>query len=713
MSDLKAAFGPATEDPSSRRRRLRALVVEDSEDDAQLLIRQLTRAGYEPAAARVETAEEMSRLLNEQTWDVIIADYSLPKFSAIHALNLLHEKGLDIPFIILSGTIGEGTAVEAMKAGAHDYIMKGSSARLIPAIERELREAGSRATRRRAEEALRENERRFRSLIERSSDIITVIDRDGTILYESPSIERLLGRTPGELIGTKLQQHIHPDDVAAVLEEVERPSRESVQSVEFRFRERGGGWRSLEASVNHLLDNPDIAGVVLNCRDITARKQDEATIRHLAYFDALTGLPNRLLFNDRLAQALAHARRRGAPGVAIMFLDLDRFKTINDTLGHGAGDELLRASADRFSGTLREEDTVARLGGDEFLFLLQGIDDVESAARVAQKILDVFNTPFLVLDHELHATASIGISMFPLDGTDGETLIRNADTALYRAKEGGRNRYQLYAPAMNAVALKRLVLENSLRHAVDRNELLLHYQPLVSLENGDPVGVEALIRWKHPELGLVSPAEFIPMAEETGLIVPLTRWILRAACAQMKEWQQSGIEIETVSVNVSARRFNDCNLPAMIGEVLRSTELDGRYLSIEITESVMMESADATINTLQQLKKFGIKISIDDFGTGYSSLSYLKRLPIDTLKIDQSFVRDIPSDSDDAAIAILIIAMAHNLKLSVVAEGVETREQMSFLQSKRCDIMQGYLISRPLPAAEITEFLKKKRRNRS
>ncbi len=711
MSDLKTAIGSATEDPSSRRSTLRTLVVEDSEDDAELLIRQLTRSGYEPSATRVETAEEMSRLLDEKTWDLIIADYSLPNFSAVQALHLLHEKGLDIPFIILSGTIGEGTAVEAMKAGAHDYIMKGSSARLIPAIDRELREARERATRHRAEQALRENERRFRSLIERSSDIITVIDRDGTILYESPSVERLLGHSAGELIGTRLQQHIHPDDVAAVMAEVERSGPEIVQSVEFRFRERGEGWRPLEASVNHLLDNPDVAGIVLNCRDITARKQDEATIRHLAYFDALTSLPNRMLFNDRLAQALAHARRRGAPGVAIMFLDIDRFKTINDTLGHGAGDELLRSAADRFSRTLRDEDTVARLGGDEFLFLLQGIEDVENAARVAQKILDQFDSPFQVLGHELHATASIGISMFPLDGTDAETLIRNADTALYRAKEAGRNRYQLYAPAMNAVALKRLVLENSLRYAVDRNELLLHYQPLVSLRNGDTLGVEALVRWKHPELGIVSPADFIPMAEETGLIVPMTVWILRTACTQMKEWERSGIDLQIMSVNVSARCFNDCNLPSIIGEVLQSTNLDGRHLSVEITESVLMGNVEATIVTLQQLKKFGIKISIDDFGTGYSSLSYLKRLPIDTLKIDQSFVRDIPTDSDDAAIAILIITMAHNLELSVVAEGVETAEQMSFLQSKDCDVMQGYLVSRPLPAAQITEFLEKKRRS--
>lgn len=692
--------------PASGRTVLRTLVVEDSEPDAQLLIRQLALNGYEPQATRVETPEEMSRLLDEQPWDLIIADYSLPKFSAIGALALLHKKGLDIPFLILSGTIGEETAVEAMKAGAHDYIMKGSSARLIPAIERELREAGERATRRKAERALRENERRFRSLIEHSSDIITVVDREGIIRYQSPSVERLLDYKPEELAGSPLQQHVHPEDLHGLLAEMSRPSEDGVHSVEFRFRERGGGWRSLEATVNRLLDDPDVAGIVLNCRDITARKRDEATIRHLAYFDALTGLPNRTLFNDRLAQALAHSRRKDARGLAIMFLDLDRFKTINDTLGHGAGDEMLRSAAQRLSQALREEDTVARLGGDEFLFLLPGVDDIEDAARVAQKILDLFSSPFRLLDHELHVTGSIGVTMFPLDGADAETLIRNADTALYRAKEQGRNRYQLYAPAMNAIALKRLVLENDLRHAVERNELELHYQPLVLLDSGTPVGVEALLRWRHPEAGPVSPADFVPMAEETGVIVPLTRWVLNTACSQMKAWQRSGIDLQTVSVNISARRFNDCSLPAMVDQALRATGLEGRYLCIELTESVMMENVEATINTLEQLKKLGTRISIDDFGTGYSSLSYLQRLPIDTLKIDKSFVRHIPTASDASAIAILIIAMAHNLKLSVVAEGVETQEQMSFLRSERCDLMQGFLVSRPLPVADITEFLK-------
>ena len=671
-----------------------------------MLGRQLSKAGYVPEIVRVETGEEMSRWLDHESWDMVIADYSLPKFSAIRALAVLHQKNLDIPFIILSGTIGEETAVAAMKAGAHDYIMKGSAARLLPAIERELREAGERATRRKAEQALHENERRFRSLIEHSSDIITVVDVQGTILYQSPSIQRLLGYTPQSLAGTNVMDYVYADDAHALLTAITRPAGDGIQSVEFRFREATGGWRALEATISNLLDNPDVGGIVMNCRDITARKRDEATIRHLAYYDALTSLPNRILFNDRLTIALAHAKRRGSRSVAIMFLDLDRFKTINDTLGHGAGDELLKAAAERLSTALRDEDTVARLGGDEFLLLLPGVDDVEDAARLGQKVVDLFKEPFDIQDHELQVTASVGISLFPADGADGETLVRNADTALYRAKDQGRDRFQLYAPAMNALAARRLLLENGLRRAIERNELALHYQPVVSLrDGGEYLGAEALVRWTHPDLGPVRPQDFIPMAEETGLIIPLTEWILRTACTQMRQWIDAGSPMRSISVNLSARRFNESNLPAMLARVLESTGLEGHYLTLELTESVMMENAEATIATLHELKKLGPRISIDDFGTGYSSLSYLRRLPIDTLKIDQSFVRDISAKGDDAAIAMLIIDMAHNLKLSVVAEGVETEEQLSFLKSNSCDAVQGYLISEPVPAEQFAAFI--------
>jgi diguanylate cyclase (GGDEF)-like protein/PAS domain S-box-containing protein len=697
--------GLRVRDAAAVPRRLRVLIVEDSERDAQLLLLQLRSNGYDPVPTRVETAEAMQQALDAGGWDVVIADYSLPSFNALAALAVLRENDRDIPFIIVSGTIGEETAVEAMRSGAHDYIMKGHSARLIPAIERELREAVERATRRQAERALRENERRFRSLIEHSSDIITLVDAAGAVTYASPSVVRLLGYAPEELAGTRFVDHVHPEDVHVVEGAIRGAVGEGAQSIEFSIRRNDGEWRSLEAVLSNLLDNPDVGGIVLNCRDVTARKRDEATIQHLAYFDALTGLPNRTLFNDRLAQALAHSKRRGARGLAIMVLDLDRFKTINDTLGHGAGDEVLRGAAQRLTTSLREEDTVARLGGDEFLFLLPDVDDVEDAARIAQKIIGAFDEPFTASGHELHVTGSVGVTMFPLDGGDTEALVRNADTALHRAKEQGGARYQLYAPAMNAVAFKRLVLENSLRRAVERDELALFYQPLVSLQTGQPLGVEALLRWRHPELGLVSPGEFIPLAEETGLIVQITGWAIRTACTQMRRWHDEGLRLQTMSVNVSAQRFNSSRLPEVVAEALEMSGLPGRHLCLELTESVMMENAEETIATLQELKKLGVKISIDDFGTGYSSLSYLKRLPIDTLKIDQSFVRNMPSDADDEAIAMLIISMAHNLKLSVVAEGVETEEQMRSLQSRHCDAMQGYLVSRPLPADEAAAVL--------
>ena len=705
MSVTTMAAEPMTHDA------LRVLIVEDSEQDAQLLMLQLRRSGYRPAARRVQTAEEIERALDEQEWDVVIADYSLPSFTALDALGIVHRRGLDLPFLVLSGTIGEETAVEAMRAGAHDYIMKGSSARLIPAIERELREAEKRAGGRRAEEALRNSERRFRALIENSSDIITVLDAGGRILYESPSAERLLGHAAGALIGMELTDQIHPDDRHAVATAIELSSRApGPMMAEFRMREPNGEWRSLQASVSNLLDNVEVRGIVLNARDVTGRKQDEEMIRHLAYFDALTGLPNRMLFDDRLAQALAHSRRRGARGLAIFLLDLDRFQTVNDTLGHGAGDELLRAAAARFSNVLREQDTVARLGGDEFLFVVSELDDAESAALVAGKILAELEAPFSISGHDLHLTASIGVAMFPQDGSEAAALIRDADTALHRAKKQGGNRYQLYDPTMNAIAFRRLVLENSLRRAFEREELRLHYQPLVSLQDGTFVGVEALIRWQHPELGLVSPAEFIPLAEETGLIVQLTHWVLKTACAQMKAWHDAGLELSSMSVNVSAQRFGTANLPEAVREALTSAGLDGKHLCIELTESVMMENPEQTIATMQELKQLRVKISIDDFGTGYSSLSYLKRLPIDTLKIDQSFVRHMPADSDDAAIALLIISMAHNLNLSVVAEGVETTEQMESLRSQKCDVMQGYLVSRPVPGVEMTALLTKVQR---
>jgi len=565
--------------------------------------------------------------------------------------------------------------------------------------------------RKRAEETLRRNEEHFRSLIENALDIITVLNSDGAIRYASPSVSRVLGYRPEDLISKNIFELMHPDDAPYIFKTflgvVQK--RGVTPTLEFRFRHKEGSWRILEAIGNNLLDDSGVAGIVVNSRDITQRKQAEETIRHLAYYDPLTKLPNRTLLNDRLAVELAQAHRTQQM-LALVFLDLDRFKTINDTLGHTVGDRLLQGVTQRLTSCLREGDTIARLGGDEFMFLLPGIAHAEDAAKVAQRILEVLNPSFHLEGHEFHITASIGIVLYPTDGEDTKTLLKNADVAMYRAKDRGRNTYQFYTPAMNAAALERLILENSLRRGLEREEFVVYYQPQVNLYTGQIVGAEALVRWQHPELGLVPPMKFIPLAEETGLIIPLGEWVLRTACAQNKAWQEAGFPPLRIAVNLSAHIFKHKDVVKTIVRILKETGLDPDYLDLELTEGAVMENAETTITMLRELKEMGMHISIDDFGTGYSSLSYLKRFPIDILKIDQSFVRDIITDPDDAAIARLIITMAHTLKLKVIAEGVETEEQLLFLRSHECDEMQGYYFSRPVPAEAFTQLLREGRR---
>lgn len=459
-----------------------------------------------------------------------------------------------------------------------------------------------------------------------------------------------------------------------------------------------------------------MAGII---QDVTERKRAEEQIYNLAYFDSLTGLPNRLLFKEHLGHALAHSIRTKRLA-AILFLDLDRFKHINDTLGHGIGDKLLQSVAECLVVCVRKCDTigrgggsdlassVSRLGGDEFTVLLTDIETVQDAARVAVRIINAVSQPFNLDGHEVIITTSIGISLYPDDGKDVVTLIKNADTAMYHAKDQGRNNFQFYNQSMNSTAYERLVLENHLRKALEREEFILHYQPQFDMATGRIIGVEALVRWRHPDLGMVSPALFIPLAEETGLIIQIDEWVLRTACAQNKAWQESGLPPITMAVNLSGQNFIRKNLLETIALIIGETGLDPRRLELELTESVLMKNAREAALTLRALKDMGLHISIDDFGTGYSSLSYLKKFPLDTLKIDQSFVREITSDSDSAAITRAIIAMAHSLKLSVVAEGVETEAQLEFLRENGCNALQGFLFSRPLPADEIFQFIQGK-----
>ena len=438
--------------------------------------------------------------------------------------------------------------------------------------------------------------------------------------------------------------------------------------------------------------------------EIDERKRTEEDLAYLSHHDQLTGLANRTMFQIRLTRALARASRNRQI-VGVMFMDLDRFKSISETFGHTVGDLFLKAVAKRLEGCMRDTDTVGRWGGDEFTFILEGISDIQYVTAAAERVVQTMDAPFNLEGHEVFATTSIGITVYPHDGDDMDTLTKNADAAMYRAKDRGRNNYQFYAPEMNAKALERLSLESSLRRALERDEFLIYYQPRVDINTGLVVGMEGLLRWNNAELGMVSPDQFIPLAEETGLIAPIGDWVLRSACSQTREWQREGLTSLKVSVNLSARQFRQKDLTDTVSQVLRDTGLDPDCLELELTEGVLMDDTKASSSTLSDLKALGLGISIDDFGTGYSSLSYLKLFSLDTLKIDQSFVRDITTDPDSAAIANSVIALARSLRLRVVAEGVETEEQLSFLDNQDCDEIQGYLFSPPLAANDFRKLV--------
>jgi diguanylate cyclase (GGDEF)-like protein/PAS domain S-box-containing protein len=561
--------------------------------------------------------------------------------------------------------------------------------------------------RRELEEALRESEALHRNLVETSQDLVWRCDAEGRYTFLNQACEKIYGYRVEEMLGKRFTEFMTPELADRDMKEFMRLLEGGeVSGYETTHISKSGDEIHMLFNARTLFDSAGReVGTQGTAHDNTKRKQAEETIKHLAYHDALTGLANRTLFQDRLTVALAQARRKKQTA-AVMFLDLDRFKAVNDTVGHALGDHLLQGVAERLTGLVRDGDTVARVGGDEFALLLQEVERAEEVAEVAERVLDALRQPWVLNGQEFRITTSIGIAMFPNDGEDADSLLRNADTAMYRAKEQGRDNFQLYTPDMNARIAERLALENSLRHGLERGELLVYYQPQVDIASGKIVGMEALVRWQHPERGLVFPAEFIPVAEETGLIVPLGEWVLRTACAQNKAWQAAGFPPMRVAVNLSARQFQQRDLIEVVDEVLTETGLEARWLQLEITEGVAMQDVESNIAVLRELREMGVQIAIDDFGTGHSSLSYLSRLPIDVVKIDQSFIQDLTTDPNDAAIARSIIVMAHNLKLRVIAEGVETEEQLAFLKKRRCDEMQGYLFSKPAPAEAFEEMLR-------
>ncbi len=556
--------------------------------------------------------------------------------------------------------------------------------------------------RKEAEARLRHSESRFRSLLALSSDWYWEQDADLRFTEVSgtdperdwPGIAQLRGRT-----GTQGPIPMSEADLGRYrsLTAARQPFRDLTLTV----RDRDGEWRYLSFSGEPVFDaDGTFTGYRGIARDVTQSRRAEERIRRLAHFDELTGLPNRTMFMHTLQRAFSLAQRRSKQ-FALFIIDLDRFKNINDSLGHEAGDRLLQEVGRRLRHHLRESDTVARLGGDEFVVLVEDCGDARELTAIAQNILAAIGRPYMLSGREFHVTGSVGISTYPVDGQDPPALLKNADIAMYLAKDRGKNTFQFYAAQQNGQAFERLALESALRHALTRREFALHYQPRVDIVTGRMVAVEALLRWNHPDLGTVAPNQFIPLAEETGLIVPIGRWVLRSACAQAAQWRADGLAGMRVAVNLSARQFVDDALIVDVGDALAEAALPPDGLELEITESMVMQSPERAVTTLSRLRELGIAVSIDDFGTGYSSLGYLKRFPIDSVKIDRSFIKDLPHDADDAAITRAVIAMARSLRIRVVAEGVETREQLDFLRTHECDECQGFFLSRPLPAPEL------------
>lgn len=698
---------------------IRILILEDIAADAELIERELRASGMKFTSQRVDSRESFAKALADYSPDVVLSDYNLPQFSGLDALRSLRGNGSTIPFILVTGSLTEEIAVLCMKEGADDYVLKDSLKRLPSAVAKTLEQQMIEKERQQALAAMRQSEERFRLVARATNDVIWDWDIATDAVWWNEGIQNLFGYSK-EAVGANHSwwyECIHPDDrnrVAAGLH-VFIETHAQFWSDEYRFR-RADDTYAVVIDRGFILrdDHNEAIRMIGSMMDVTERKKAEEQIQYLSYYDPLTGLPNRALYENRVPQALSLAQRNQQTA-AVILLNIDRFKNINDTLGHHVGDLLVRSVAERLTSRMRGSDIVARFS-DGFALLITQMSrsaDIpkvagqakDDAVEIVESILTGFSSPFEIGGQDLFVTASAGISVYPHDGQDAHALLQTAGIALGRVQDQGGNGYQFYCPEMNATAVRALTLENDLRRAIERDEFVLHYQPQVDAVTGEILAVEALIRWVHPTLGFVAPGEFIPLAESNGFIVPIGEWTLRTACAQLRSWKAEGFDNLRMSVNLSARQFEQANLLPMVAGVMADNGFDPHCLEFEITESAVMKNAERAISLMRRLKEMQIQIAIDDFGSGYSSLSYLKRFPINRLKIDQSFVREAVGSATDAAIIMAIITLARNLGLRVIAEGVETPEQLAMLRNLGCDEIQGFLISKPMPAESLQELL--------
>ncbi len=806
------------------KKNIRVLIIDDVEDDALLLADHLQSGGLLMEWQHAVNESALLAAMNS-SWDIVFSDFSMPNFSGFAALKIVRQFDENVPFIFNSGALGEATAVEAMRAGAQDYVIKGQMTRILPIVERELRETELRRGRLKSDQMLSQ----LSLVVKQAADSVFITDPKGYFEYVNPAFERLTGYSSVEVKGKKpsiLRSGSHAGDYYRRLwhtiaqgeifksttinkrksgelfyeEKVITPLKdekgkithyvstgrditERMQAEGGRTRlaaileatpdlvailEPGGKLRYVNGAGRNLLgiaqeENVEgrdlgdffpqemaeqllvevlpqaqsvgswsgetilytadgrempVSQVVLAhydnernieffstiARDISERKQFESELQHRANYDSLTDLPNRFYLIERLRKALNHARRTSTQ-VAVMFLDLNNFKRVNDSLGHAVGDVLLQQVAKRLLSCMRPNDVIARHGGDEFTIMVTDLEREEGALAVIRKLHQVFELPVFVNDNELYVNFSTGVALFPHDGDNVEDLLRHADTAMYRAKSSGSSQYRFYAPDMNERGHELLSMEADLRHALDKNEFLLNYQPQFDLRRGQLVGTEALIRWQHAKRGLVSPGDFIPLLENSGMIIPVGEWVLHESCRTHRRWREAGIMGQRISVNVSASQFNDDDLLNKIRHAIKEENMPSGALELEITENILMQDVQTATEILNALHAIGVRTAIDDFGTGYSSLAYLKRFPLNVLKIDRTFVSDLGKDKEDAAIVEASISLAQKLGLEVVAEGVETAEQLSFLQARGCDMVQGFYMSKPLTEVQAMEYL--------